>query len=424
LLKPFTYLAALRNGLQPNTLVRDKTLTLPPIGDPAKAREKDYWTPKDYDAGGGGIMTLRHGLENSVNLVTANLLDGGIASDPRQSLSRVCELTMDAQVYRECAAYYPFVLGAQPARLIDMAAFYAAIATEGRRPSPYGIESITQNGRTVYTHRPEASWLASGDRPAFFQLRTMLQGVVARGTARAIAPLSAYVGGKTGTTEDENDAWFIGFSNDVTIGIWIGYDNADGKRRTLGDGQTGGQVAVPIFEPIMAATWANYARKTPLYPPSPEAAKELVALPIELNSGTRLAQSQTQAFTEYFRLKRGRLEDTQYRLVPPNETVAARDPGDGEMPRRGPVSGDYGRGYYSSRGGYYQGAGGRGFFQGSFAGRLSTPPSSQVLRPVNPPNGLPNGDFSGETRQRYSEDRGSAPSPRVDPALSWWGRQR
>src|SRR5258707_3668306 len=68
--------------------------------------------------------------------------------------------------YRACTAYYPFVLGAQPARLIDMAAFYAAIATEGRRPSPYGIESIEQNGRSVYTHTPEPKWPASGDRPA------------------------------------------------------------------------------------------------------------------------------------------------------------------------------------------------------------------------------------------------------------------
>ena len=440
LLKPFTYLAALRSGLQPNTLVRDKTLTLPPIGDPAKAREKDYWTPKDYDAGGGGIMTLRHGLENSVNLVTANLLDGGIASDPRQSLTRVCELTIDAQVYHECAAYYPFILGAQPARLIDMAAFYAAIATEGRRPSPYGIESITQNGRTVYTHRPEASWLASGDRPAFFQLRTMLQGVVARGTARAIAPLSAYVGGKTGTSEDENDAWFIGFTNDVTVGIWVGYDNADGKRRTLGDGQTGGQVAVPIFAPIIEAAWANYARKTPLYSPSPEAEKELVALPIDINSGARLSQRQAELFTEYFRLKYGRVEDTQYRLVSPNETVAARDPGDGEVSRRGSVGGDDGRGYYAPRGGYYQGgyyqsrdyqgayyqggANGHGSFQGSVAGRPFTPAPGQAQRPVNPPNGPPNADFSAEMRPRYSEDRRFAPPPRVDSDVLWRYRQR
>ena len=163
-LKPFTYLAALRNGLQPNTLVRDQSITLPPIGNPSNAREKDYWSPKNDDGGGGGITTMRRGLENSKNLVTANLLDGGVASEPSQSLARVCELTLDAQVYRECVAYYPFILGAQPARLIDMAAFYAAIANEGRRPSPYSIESVEQNGRVVYTHAPELKWLASGDR--------------------------------------------------------------------------------------------------------------------------------------------------------------------------------------------------------------------------------------------------------------------
>jgi penicillin-binding protein 1A len=143
-LKPFTYLAALRRGLQPNTLVRDQQITLPPISGSYNARDRDYWTPKNADGGGGGITTLRRGLENSKNLVTANLLDGGIDGDPSQSLARVCELTIDAQIYSTCVAYYPFVLGAQPARLIDMAAFYAAVANEGRRPAPYGIESIEQ----------------------------------------------------------------------------------------------------------------------------------------------------------------------------------------------------------------------------------------------------------------------------------------
>ena len=96
--------------------------------------------PKNDEGYGGGVSTLRRGLENSKNLVTANLLDGAIDTDPAQSLARVCELTLDAQIYTQCVAYYPFVLGAQPARLIDMAAFYAAVATEGRRPAPYGIE--------------------------------------------------------------------------------------------------------------------------------------------------------------------------------------------------------------------------------------------------------------------------------------------
>ena len=78
---------------------------------------------------------------------TAGIIGVALDACDGQSLARVCELTIDAQVYSTCVAYYPFVLGAQPARLIDMTAFYAAVASEGRRPAPYGIESIEQNGR-------------------------------------------------------------------------------------------------------------------------------------------------------------------------------------------------------------------------------------------------------------------------------------
>jgi membrane carboxypeptidase/penicillin-binding protein len=426
-IKPFTYLAALRRGLQPNTLVRDQTLTLPPIGNSTYVREKDYWSPKNDDGGGGGITTLRRGLENSKNLVTANLLDGGIDSDPSQSLARVCELTIDAQVYRECIAYYPFILGAQPARLIDMAAFYAAVAAEGLRPSPYSIESIEQNGSTVYTHTPELKWLASGDRPSFFQLRTMLQGVVARGTARSIAYLSPYVGGKTGTSDDENDAWFIGFTNDVTIGVWVGYDNAEGKRRTLGNGQTGGRVAVPIFERIVEATWSSYARKAPLIPPSPEARKELVAMQIDLNSGTPLNERSQQGFTEYFRLKRGQVETTQYFLVPPDE-VATADVGDGEDYVRYPNAGDrggyyangpLGGGYYANRpntGGFFQRGGPFGFLGGGPFGGLFGQPQRQYYPP--------GAGAYGDLRARSSEDRRWFPPRRVDPDVPWRDHQR
>jgi penicillin-binding protein 1A len=443
-LKPFTYLAALRAGLQPNTMVRDQSITLSPIGNPTNAREKDYWSPKNDDGGGGGITTLRRGLENSKNLVTANLLDGGIASPPSQSLSRVCELTIDAQVYRDCVAYYPFVLGAQPARLIDMAPFYAAVATEGHRPSPYGIESIEQNGRTVYTHTPELKWLASGDRASFFQLRTMLQGVVARGTARAIGHLSSYVGGKTGTSDDENDAWFIGFTNDATIGVWVGYDNADGRRRTLGAGQTGGHVAVPIFEQIVEATWADYAHKAPLNPPSPEARKELVTAQIDLNSGNRLSDRSTRGFTEYFRLRNGHMEDTQWQLVSPDEAEVMREPEDGESGRGynyssnpypnsagNPYPGNSGNpnqgywpGYQQGQGyqpprGYYGGGGGGGFFQGGgiFGGLFGAQPAPQAQRP-NYPAAQQQGQFR-ETRPRYSDDHRWAPPRRNDPDVPW-----
>ena len=330
-LKPLTYLAALKSGLQPNTLVADTPLTLPPIGAGMYSREEDYWTPKNFDGGGGGAMTLRRGLENSRNLVTAHLLEGGIDRDPEQSLDQVCALAVEAQLYKECVRHYPFVLGAQPVRLVDLAAFYAAIANEGARPTPYAIDAIEQDGRAVYKHDENSVvWLGSADRAAFFQLKSMLQGVVARGTAAQIRTLAPYVAGKTGTSDEENDAWFVGFTNEITIAVWVGYDNGEGKRRTLGNGQTGAKVALPIFEPIMQAAWAEYAPRTALKGPSSEAQRSLIAVSIDLVSGDRLPASAGRGFTEYFRRDRyGQIDDTQHKLISQEEMYAYRDPGYG-----------------------------------------------------------------------------------------------
>src|SRR5437588_1675602 len=124
--------------MQPNTMVRDQAITLPPLSG---NRGEEYWTPKNYDGGEAGSMTLRHALEHSKNLATVRLLDGGIEKTPAQSFARICALAVAAQIYRECVNYYPFVLGAQPVRPIDLAPFYAAIANEGTRPAPYVIDS-------------------------------------------------------------------------------------------------------------------------------------------------------------------------------------------------------------------------------------------------------------------------------------------
>lgn len=326
-LKPLTYLAALNKGLQPNTLILDAPVTLPPVGG-RSTPGGEYWSPKNYDGGYSGYVTLRRALENSKNLVTARLLDGAITKDPEQSLGRVCELALEAQLYLECERYYPFVLGAQPLRLLDLAAFYAAIANEGARPVPYALESVEQAGRVLYRHEPKTPVaMGSADRVAFYQLKTMLQGVVERGTAASMKKLAPYVAGKTGTTENENDAWFVGFTNDVTVAVWVGYDNADGKRRTLGNGQTGGKIALPIFESILGAAWASGLPRVALNGPSPEAKRQIADLPIDLRTGDRLTQGQKTAFVEHFRLDRsGRLDETQYRLVPRAEVYASRSP--------------------------------------------------------------------------------------------------
>jgi penicillin-binding protein 1A len=309
--KPLTYLAALQKGLQPNTLVRDEPITLPPIN--GSAREQDYWTPKNYDGGSSGIVTLRQALENSKNLATVNLLAGGIEKIPALSLDRICAIALEAQIYKECVPYYPMVLGAQPVRPIDLAAFYAAIANGGVRSAPYAIESIEHKGSVVYRHAPSLVEMGLADRVSFYQLKAMLQGVLQRGTARSIAHLAPYVAGKTGTTDGENDAWFVGFTNDVTVAIWVGYDNADGARRTLGAGQTGGSVALPIFEPIIQAVWAHHSTKASLSPPSAEARRQMV--PTQVDRGTRAARN-GKGLLEYLRSDgKGRGVDSEYKLV-------------------------------------------------------------------------------------------------------------
>ena len=167
--KPFTYLAALQRGLQPNTLVLDEPVTLPPVGSAGiLAGEGDSWSPKNYDGGSGGIVTMRRALEGSKNLATVNLLDGGIDQTPSLSLDRICALALEARLYKECVRYYPFVLGAQPVRPIDLAAFYAAIANEGMQPTPYAIEEIDRNGSAIYRHQAGDLIADRVGRPRFF----------------------------------------------------------------------------------------------------------------------------------------------------------------------------------------------------------------------------------------------------------------
>jgi penicillin-binding protein 1A len=407
-IKPITYLAALRAGLQPNTLVRDDPITLPPIN--GSTRERDYWTPKNYDGGAWGVVTLRRALENSRNLATVGLLDGGIESTAQASLDRFCELAQEAQLYGECQRYYPIVLGAQPVRLIDLAAFYAAIANEGARPSPHAIATVEQDGRTVWRDDTRAPvWLGSADRVAFYQLKSMLQGVVTRGTAASLRDISPYLAGKTGTSEDENDAWFVGFTNDVTIAVWVGYDNANG-RRTLGSGATGGHTAAPIFRPIVEASWKYVARQAILAPPSTEAKRQLVMLPVDLRSGSRVAQGGQGTITEAFRTDgRGRLDDTQYRIVSELD-AQTRIEGDQYGEQQYP---DSYRSYYSDRqqnpDGYYRYYGSPRGYYGS-----TQSPYQQPYQQPQVHRGL-FGNWSSQPPDRQLQQ----PQRRIDPDYFW-----
>ena len=215
--------------------------------------------------------------------------------------------------------------------------------TKARCRSRTPSNSIEADGHTVFQY-PNTP-LPSSARP------TARRSISSRPCCRAwwraaprarSAALSPYVAGKTGTTEDAVDGWFIGFTNDVTIAVWVGYDNGDGKRRSLGSSETGASVALPIFEPILEAVWAQgIAPKAPLSGPSPEAKRYLVDLPIDYYSGTRIGGSRNggqygvqysensgQGFIEHLRIgPDGKLYETQYQLM------ATRQEGD---PARNP----------------------------------------------------------------------------------------
>jgi penicillin-binding protein 1A len=351
-IKPLSYLAALENGLQPNTLIRDEPITLPPVG----GGHAEAWSPKNYEGGGSGIVTLRQALENSRNLATVHLLDGGIAAKPEQSLDRLCALAQEMSIYRDCARFYPFVLGAQPVRPIDLAAFYATIANEGVRPSPHAVEAIAQDGVTYSRPVPPPASPSADDRAAFYQLKTMLQGVLQRGTARALASLAPYVAGKTGTTEDENDTWFVGFTNQITVAVWVGYDNAGDARRTLGEGSTGASVAAPIFASIVEAAWNQGMSKTVLAPPSAAAGSELACNSFDPEGGK---SRRRRSGGECLRLDpKGHAMDARYRLVSRDNVYA----------RRAPTEDRYGWGQWrepgsSAAGGYAPG----GYAPGGYA---------------------------------------------------------
>jgi penicillin-binding protein 1A len=322
-LKPLTYLAALAKGLQPTTLVRDSSLTLPPIGKAKRARPDDWWSPGNYDGKSGSTLTLRQALEKSRNLATAHLMAEGIASTPQAGLKEICNLARELKIYDKCINFYPFVLGAQGVRPIDLARFYATVANEGLLPDTHVIETISdQSGERFAYGRPQTKRIKGADAAAFYQLKSILQGVVLRGTAARLSAWAPYMAGKTGTTNEETDAWFVGFSNDVTVAVWVGYDNRK-KTETLGHGRTGGNTALPIFAPIMEAAWREYAPQAPLAPPRDAAAQLIAASDAQPRSketsrdersGTRRGKS--FEIVEYLRKDaKGKAIDKRYALI-------------------------------------------------------------------------------------------------------------
>jgi len=253
--KPFVYLAALEQGYSPTDLVLDA----PFVFDQGPGLPK--WKPENYSKKFYGPMTLRQGIEKSRNLMTVRLAqDIGMKS--------VVDLSRRMGVNNKLPELLSMSLGAGDTRLRDITNAYAEIVNGGKRVYPYFIERIQdRNGKTIFKHTNTLCENCSAERwenqdlptlidtreqivdeQSSFQMTYILEGVATRGTGARLASLHKHLGGKTGTTNDNKDGWFIGFTPDMVVGIYLGFD----EPRTLGRVETGANTALPIFYDFMA----------------------------------------------------------------------------------------------------------------------------------------------------------------------------
>ena len=254
--KPFVYLAAMDAGFTPATMVLDGPFSYDP------GHGQPVWSPKNYGGDFLGPATVRRGLELSRNLMTVRMAQ-------QVGMKNVVQVAKEFGVTDNMGAYLPMALGAGETTLLRMTMAYAMLANGALEITPSLVDRVQdRNGKTVYRHEPRTckgcGEAAGGGKPAVpelidsrkpfhdpasvYQVVHMMQGVTTRGTAGRLAALGRPIAGKTGTTNDARDNWFLGATPEVTVGIYIGFD----EPRTLGPGnaETGGGNAVPIYEQI------------------------------------------------------------------------------------------------------------------------------------------------------------------------------
>jgi len=269
--KPFIYSAALEKGFTPATIINDA-----PFFVPAEKAGGDAWEPKNYDGKFEGPMRLRVALAKSKNLVTIRVLQ---AIGPQYAQDYIARFGFDPKLH---PAYLTMGLGAGSATPMQMATAYSVFANGGYRITPYLITRITDShGTTVSDAKPTLAGKdaerAIDPRNAFI-MQTLLRDVITSGTAtRALELKRKDLAGKTGTTNENIDAWFCGF-NTAQVGIaWIGYD----QPKTLGTNETGSAAALPIWIAYMQRALKGVPEALPDAPPG------VVSLRINPETGLR-----------------------------------------------------------------------------------------------------------------------------------------
>ncbi len=297
--KPFVYATALDNGYTPVTKILDGPFAV------EQGPGLPLWTPQNYEVGSYlGETTLRRGVELSRNVMTARL-----AHDV--GMDKISELVERMGVYDDLQPLLSMSLGAGETTLLRITTGYAQFVNGGRKLDPTLIVRVQdRRGKTVYRFDEREcpgcnaeDWTAQEepllnesmpiilDPRTAYQITSILQGVVQRGTGASISTLGKPIGGKTGTTSEFRDAWFIGFSPDLAVGVYVGFDDP----RPLGQGEAGSRVAAPIFKQFMGEALADEPA-TPFRIP-----QGVVLVPLNPRTGALMRAGQPGSILEPFK---------------------------------------------------------------------------------------------------------------------------
>ena len=275
--KPIVYTAAIDRGYTPSTIIMDTPASF------QGAAGSPVYTPMNYDKKFEGAITLRRALEDSRNVPAVRVME-------QLGPAHVIQYARRLGLASPLPPYLAVALGAAEATLTEMTSAYSVFPNQGVRMRPYPILKVSdREGNVLEDNRPEPKDAIRADTA--FVMTNLLRGVVQRGTAEKAASINWPIAGKTGTTDDYTDAWFIGFDPDITIGVWVGLD----QKKPIGHNQTGAEAALPIWMDVMKA-WIGDRKDPPAFP-SPG---NIVFVTIDKGSGNLAAEGTPGAIPEAF----------------------------------------------------------------------------------------------------------------------------
>ena len=250
LFKGVLYAAAVDQGHTTTSVLQDE-----PVSFEAGPNQPRY-RPRNYDNQYKGPVTLRHALETSRNVPAVWIMN-------EVGPEVVVDFARRVGFSSPIPAYLSVALGSAEATLMEVTSAYSVFPSQGRRMLPFLIDRVVdRNGRLLEENRPQSRDALRPDTA--YIMVSLMRGVVQRGTGRRALRLNWPVGGKTGTMDDYTDAWFVGFDPDVTVGVWVGHD----EKKTMGNGEEGARVALPIWIDFMEAYVGDREEKPAFDPPT------------------------------------------------------------------------------------------------------------------------------------------------------------